>query len=101
MAQEVIWTEPAVAQLDAIADYIALDKPEAARAVVRKVFAATDDLRKFKALGKPVPEFRHPAYRQLWVAPVWIYYRVERSQVVILHVRRAERPLRVEELVGD
>ena len=27
---EIIWTEPALADLDAIADYIALDKPDAA-----------------------------------------------------------------------
>ena len=28
---EVIWTEPALHDLDAIADYIALDDPQAAR----------------------------------------------------------------------
>jgi toxin ParE1/3/4 len=31
---KLIWTEPALAQLDAIAEFIALDKPEAAKAVV-------------------------------------------------------------------
>ena len=35
---EVIWTGPALADLDAIADYIALDKPDAASAVVKRVF---------------------------------------------------------------
>jgi toxin ParE1/3/4 len=35
---EVIWTEPALADLDAIADYIALDKPDAASALVKRVF---------------------------------------------------------------
>jgi ParE-like toxin of type II ParDE toxin-antitoxin system len=34
MAQ-VVWTEPALADLDAIADYIALDNPEAARLLVK------------------------------------------------------------------
>jgi plasmid stabilization system protein ParE len=28
---EIIWTEPALSDLDTIADYIALDKPEAQR----------------------------------------------------------------------
>ena len=37
MAQ-IIWTEPALSDLDAIADYIALDKPEAARRLVQRVF---------------------------------------------------------------
>ena len=33
---EVIWAEPALNDLDAIADYIALDIPEAARWLVRR-----------------------------------------------------------------
>jgi plasmid stabilization system protein ParE len=36
---EVIWTEPALNDLNAIADYIALDNPEAARRLVQKIFA--------------------------------------------------------------
>jgi len=32
---EVIWAEPALNDLDAIADYIALDNPEATRRLVR------------------------------------------------------------------
>lgn len=31
---ELIWTEPALSDLDTIADYIALDNPEAARDLV-------------------------------------------------------------------
>jgi len=31
---EVIWTEPALGDLDAIADYIALENPDAARRLV-------------------------------------------------------------------
>ena len=31
---ELIWTEPALSDLDIIADYIALDNPEAARDLV-------------------------------------------------------------------
>jgi plasmid stabilization system protein ParE len=43
MAQ-VIWTEPALADLDAIADYIALDNPEAARRLVQRVFKHVEQL---------------------------------------------------------
>ena len=35
---EVIWAEPALNDLDAIADYIALDNPDAARRLVQKIF---------------------------------------------------------------
>ena len=95
---EVIWTEPALAQLDAIAAFIALDKPDAAAAVVRRILAITDQVEKFVKIGRRIPEFMHPNYRQLWIAPCWIYYRQEGKRVYILHVRRAERPLRLEDL---
>ena len=50
MAQ-VIWTERAVAQLDAIADYIALDKPVAAQSVVRKIYSKAGLLAIFPHAG--------------------------------------------------
>ena len=37
---EVIWTEPALQELDAIAEYIALDNPAAARHLVQKIFVS-------------------------------------------------------------
>ena len=43
MAQ-VVWTEPALADLDTIADYIALDNPEAAAALVQRIFQHADHL---------------------------------------------------------
>jgi len=95
---EVIWSDPATDQLDAIAAYIALDKPDAARGVVRRVFDATDRLEHFKKLGRGVPEFPHPNYRQVWIRPCWIYYRIDGEDVRILHVRRAEQPFRIEDL---
>lgn len=47
----LIWTEPALQDLDAIADYIALDKPAAARKFVRRVFAKVEKLRTFPRIG--------------------------------------------------
>ena len=43
MAQ-VIWAEPALNDLDAIADYIALDNPTAASELVQRVFRHVDQL---------------------------------------------------------
>lgn len=39
---ELIWSEPALQDLDAIADYIALDKPDAARNLVVCFASLTD-----------------------------------------------------------
>mgnify|MGYP007022290933 CR=1 FL=1 len=35
---EIIWTEPALGDADAIADYIALDNPEAAKLLVQESY---------------------------------------------------------------
>jgi toxin ParE1/3/4 len=98
---KVIWSEPALAQLESIVDYIALDKSEAARAVAARVFAATDQLESLIRLGRPIPEFVHKNYRQVWIKPCWLYYRVRDESIYILHVRRAEKPFRIEDLIGD
>ena len=95
---EIVWTERALAQLDEIAGYIALDKPVAAKRVVRRVFDYTDRLAAWPGLGKILPQLRRSAYRQLWISPCWVYYRVAETRVFILHVRRAEKPFRIEDL---
>ena len=48
---KVIWADPAIQDLDAIADYIALDKPEAAHRLVRRVLAAVERLQRFPHMG--------------------------------------------------
>ena len=40
---EIVWTEPALRDLDAIAGYIALDDPEAAKQLVRRVFCTLNN----------------------------------------------------------
>jgi len=92
----LIWTEPAFGQLEEIVGYIALDKPLAAQAVARAIFDATANIEQFKLLGRPIPEFPVTKYRQIWIKPCWIYYRIIDSDVYILHVRRAESPFRTE-----
>lgn len=98
---KLIWTEPALTQLEAILDYIALDKPEAAQAVARRIFEATDRLEAFTRLGRTVPELPHPNYRQVWMKPCWIYYRIDGDHLIILHVRRAEKLLLISDLLQD
>jgi len=61
MAQ-VVWTEPALSDLDAIAEYIALDKPSAAVNLVNKVFSSTDRLEQFPESGRKPPEFKKSRY---------------------------------------
>jgi plasmid stabilization system protein ParE len=91
---QVVWAEPALNDLDAIADYIALDDPEAARRLVQKIFEHIDHLEMHPRLGSKLPELPGWRYRQIVEPPCCIFYREDSGRVLILHVMRSERLLR-------
>ena len=91
---EIIWTEPALSDLDAIADYIALDKPEAARRLVRRVFKHVEQLAMHPKSGSVPAELRGSRYRQIVEPPCRAFYRYDGERVFILHVIRGETRLR-------
>jgi len=93
MAQ-IIWTEPALLDLDAIAEYIALDKPSAASHLVQKVFSTVERLEQFPESGRKPPEFKKSRYREIIVDPCRIFYRIEKEKIYILYIMRNERQLR-------
>jgi len=93
MAQ-VIWTEPALLDVEEIAEYIALDKVSAAKKLVQKIFASTGRLEKFPHSGRKPPELESLRYLELVIGPCRLFYRVEKQQVLILYDMRSERALR-------
>ena len=93
MAQ-VIWAEPALNDLDAIADYIALDSPAAASELVRRIFGHVDQLIIHPDSGSRPRELRGGRYRQIVEPPCRIFYRREGETVYVVHVMRGERKLR-------
>jgi len=98
---EVIWSDPALADLDAIADYIALENPEAAQRLVRRDFKHVDQLQAHPNIGSKPQEFHEWRYRQIVESPCRIIYRRDKEQacVFILHVMRSEQKLRRNKLM--
>jgi len=90
----LIWTEPALLDLEEIAEYIALDDSVAASRYVQKVFDRVERLEAHPKSGKRPPELPRTPYREVVVAPCRIFYRIERDAVYILYVMRSERLLR-------
>ena len=91
---EVIWTEPALEDLNALAEYIALDKPEPASDLVRRVFAHVELLGAQPGLGPIIPELApHSRYRQVVEPPGRIFYRHDKKagKLYILGVMRGEK----------
>jgi len=91
---EIIWTEPALSDLDAIADYIALDNPEAARSLVPRIFAHVEQLAAHPKSGSVPRELRGFRYRQIVELPCRVFYRYDGERVFILYVIRGEMQVR-------
>jgi len=91
---EIVWTDPALDQLDEIAEYIALDKPQAASQLVKEIFSTVERLERFPDSGHVPSELPNSIYRELYVRPCRIFYRREGNTVFIVHFMREERQLR-------
>ena len=90
----LIWTEPALQDLNEIAEYIALDNIDAARKLVKKIFSMAERLADFPDSGRRPPELKRTQYREKIVGPCRIFYRVHKNSIYILYIMRSERELR-------
>jgi toxin ParE1/3/4 len=95
---EVVWTEPALSDLDAIADYVALDNPAAAAALVQRVFAHVEQLEAHPDSGSRPPELGRSRYRQIVEPPCRVLHRYDGHRVNILCVMRSEQLLRLSSI---
>jgi toxin ParE1/3/4 len=96
---EIVWTEPALADLDAIADYIAVEDLGAAGALVQRVLEHVEQLVEFPESGsRPLELGKTTRYRQVIEPPCRVFYRFDGQRVLILYVMRSERPLRARVL---
>jgi toxin ParE1/3/4 len=93
MAQ-LVWTEAALSDLNDIAEYIALENPQAARELVQRVFSTVECLERHPKSGRIPDELEGGRYREIVAGPCRIFYRLADAQVFILYVMRSERQLR-------
>jgi toxin ParE1/3/4 len=91
---QIIWTEPALSDLNEIAEYIALDNVTAAQNLVERVFSKTERLKQFPKSGRVPPEIKASRYREVIVGPCRVFYRMDKNNIVIVYVMRSERLLR-------
>lgn len=94
----LIWTEPALQDLEQIADYIALDDHGAACRLFQNVFEKAGLLEAFPEMC-PIPhDLSDSRYRHLIVGPLRIFHRVEGEKVFIVYVMRSESLLDLADL---
>ena len=84
--RELRWTEHAVQQLAALAEYISLDSPIYAELVVDRLVRRLDQARRFPESGRTVPEYERSDLRELIEPPYRLIYRVRPGAIEVLSV---------------
>ena len=86
--REIVWTDEAIAHVEAIVAYIAAFNPAAADRLGGRLIEAANRLTEFSDRGREAPG----GTREMTI--VWPYvlrYRVEAERVVILRIRHGAR----------
>ena len=91
MAYKILYNEDALADLEAILDYIRADNSTAAERFGAALLNHVELLQNFPRLGAPVSQL--PEVRRFFHSPVRIYYRIheDRQMIEILHFWHGSR----------
>jgi len=89
----LIWTEPAVADLEEIGQFISKDNPPAAEKVGSKIIREAENVAAFPRLGRIVPEFGNPQIREIISQSYRVIYKFdeEGDLVAILRIWHGAR----------
>ncbi len=96
----VSWSPLAIDGVSEIAEYIALDNPEAAEGWVDTVFKKVGNLKTFPESGRVVPEIGNQTIRELLYGNYRIVYREEDERISVLTVRHGKQILPVDEITA-
>jgi len=94
----IIWSPLAVDRASEIADYIAQDKPSAAKKWIDTIFSKVEKLKSSPEIGRIVPEINDSQFRELIYGNYRIIYRIETKQISILTIRHGRQILPINEI---
>lgn len=85
MTAEIVWSPLALARLQEIRAFVALDKPDAAELLAIRIVAVVETLRNYPRIGRAGSE---PNIRELVIAgtPYIVLYSIRGSRVVITNI---------------
>ena len=95
---KIIWSPLALEGVSEIAEYIARDKPIAARNWIEKVFAKVEQLKDSPEIGRVVPEIDKIEFGELLYGNYRIIYRIEKNRVSVVTVRHGMQILPVNKV---
>jgi toxin ParE1/3/4 len=89
----VVWTDPAIADLENIIDYIARDSPRYAIQVGERIYEAAGKLELGPRAGWKVPEFDVDHFREVLMRPYRIIYEIRGQGCYIVSIIHGSRDL--------
>jgi plasmid stabilization system protein ParE len=93
MAAAVIWSQEALDDIDAIADYIHRDSPHHARRIVEEFFALAASIAEQPKMGRVIPELKDKTLRERFVYSYRVLYEIRPAQIEVLAVIHGRRLL--------
>jgi len=97
---KIIWSPLAIDRASEITEYIARDKPSAAKKWINMVFSKVEQLKSSPEIGRVVPEIRNDQFRELTYGNYRIIYRIEKTQISILTIRHGKQILPIDEILA-
>jgi toxin ParE1/3/4 len=87
----IVWTDPAVSDLDSIHEYITRDSEIYADSVLSEIFDAVDRLEFFAESGRTVPELDEQRTREIIAGSYRVMYDIQGDTIRILTVLHGAR----------
>lgn len=93
MGFKIVFTKPAIADLESLIAYISKDNPQVAERFGYAIIEKATNLEQFPFFGRVVPEFKIESVREIIHRPYRIVYRVQEGLklIEILRVWHAAR----------
>jgi addiction module RelE/StbE family toxin len=93
MGFRIVFTKPAIADIEALVMFISRDNSQAAARIGFEVIEKAEKLATFPFIGRVVPEFKIDSLREVIRRPYRIVYRVheDRKLIEVLRVWHAAR----------
>lgn len=92
----IVWSDQSLEDIEEIREYIARDSPAAAESFVDRIFEAAERLVDHPLSGRIVPEFEHPALREVILGSYRIVHFVHPGMIWISTVFHSARLLKPE-----
>ncbi len=93
MKRKLVWSEPAVEDIQSIFDFISKDSEYYARSFTGEIIDQAERLSDFPNIGRMVPEYMKSDIRELIFRNYRIIYRLEDEGIIILTVIHGKRDL--------